>query len=276
MKTRPWDFFGFVEIGTDRMHHGFWKSHDPTHRDHQPGDRFQHAIRDYYRYVDSQIGTLLELIDEKTTVLVVSDHGAKKLDGCVCINEWLLERGYLVLKEKPASVTSFSKVEIDWSKTTAWGEGGYYARVFMNVKDREPHGIVPPERYEDVREELAAGLGGIPDDQGRPMDNRVHRPDRIYRRTRGVAPDLMVYFDDLRWRSVGSVGIGSNYTFENDIGPDDANHAEDGIFILRGPNVAPRGPLDGRRLIDLAPTILSRFGFPTPPDMQGRPLTSDD
>jgi predicted AlkP superfamily phosphohydrolase/phosphomutase len=275
MRTKPWDFCGFVEIGTDRMQHGFWKAHDPTHRKHEPGERFQHAIRDYYGYVDSLIGGILEDIDERTTVLVISDHGAKKLEGCICINDWLIERGYLVLRQRPTSITPLSRVEIDWTRTVAWGEGGYYARLFMNVQDREPHGVVPAARYEEVRDELATSLANMPDDTGRPMCTKVYRPNRIYRATRGVAPDLMVYFDDLNWRSNGFVGHGSVYTFDNDTGPDDANHAEDGIFIMRGPSIEPRGRLGQRCLVDLAPTILERFGYPVPADMQGRPLLQE-
>jgi predicted AlkP superfamily phosphohydrolase/phosphomutase len=275
MQAKPWDFFGFVEIGVDRMHHGFWKDHDPSHHKHEPGGRFRPAIRDYYRYVDGLIGGILEETDERTTVLVASDHGAKKMDGGICINEWLIERGYLVLKQRPTSLTPFARLDVDWTRTVAWGEGGYYGRVFMNVEGREPSGAMPAARYEAVRDELAEALGNIPDHRGRALDTKVFKPDRIYRATRNVAPDLMVYFDDLNWRSVGSVGHGSIYTFENDTGPDDANHAEDGIFILRGPGIPPRAEVSGRQLLDLAPTILERFGYPVPPDMQGKSLLDD-
>ena len=50
---------------------------------------------------------------------------------------------------------------------------------------------------------------------------------------RGVAPDLIVYFGGLYWRSVGTVGGGKIHTFENDTGPDGANHAENGLIIWR-------------------------------------------
>lgn len=270
--TRPWDFFGFVEIGVDRMHHGFWKDHDPRHRKHDPTSRFRPAIRDYYRYVDGLLGGLLELIDERTTVLVVSDHGAKRMEGGICLNEWLLDHGYLRLKQRPTSPTPIGKLPIDWDRTLAWGEGGYYGRVFMNVCGREPNGVVPAERYEAVRDELVASLASIPDETGRPLATQAFRPDRIYRATRGVAPDLMVYFDNLNWRSVGTVGMSGYHTFENDTGPDDANHAEQGIFILRGPGVEARGQLGERSMLDLAPTILERFGYPIPADMQGIPF----
>ncbi len=61
----------------------------------------------------------------------------------------------------------------------------------------------------------------------------VYRPEELYREVRGVAPDLIVYFGDLYWRSVGTVGGGKIHTFENDTGPDGANHAQNGMIIWR-------------------------------------------
>ncbi len=90
-----------VEIGVDRMHHGFWKDMDSAHRWHDPNSSFKDAIREYYHLIDREIGTLLPLFDEYTAVLVVSDHGGKKMDGGICINEWLIQEGYLVLSAPP-------------------------------------------------------------------------------------------------------------------------------------------------------------------------------
>jgi predicted AlkP superfamily phosphohydrolase/phosphomutase len=87
---------------------------------------------------------------------------------------------------------------------------------------------------------------------------------------RNIAPDLIVYFGDLSWRSVGSFGHGDIYTFENDTGPDDANHAENGMFILTHPQMKDKGRrVAARQLMDVAPTILNAFGLPIPTDMQG-------
>src|SRR4030095_15026232 len=81
LQDSQWDFFQFVEIGLDRIQHGFWKFHDPHHVLHQPGSPYADVIRDYYVYLDHEIGTLLELLDDETAILVVSDHGAQRLDG---------------------------------------------------------------------------------------------------------------------------------------------------------------------------------------------------
>src|SRR5208283_3856906 len=49
VETRKWDFFMFVEIGSDRMHHAFWKFFDPTHSKYVPGNPFENAILEYYK-----------------------------------------------------------------------------------------------------------------------------------------------------------------------------------------------------------------------------------
>src|SRR5205814_9829537 len=119
---------------------------------------------------------LLAFADDATAVLVVSDHGAKRMDGGICVNEWLIANGYLSLAEKPASPVPLSKAKVDWSRTKAWGEGGYYARVFLNVAGREPNGTVAPEDYEKVREELAAGLKTITDEKRQKIWNQDLHP----------------------------------------------------------------------------------------------------
>jgi len=274
----PWDFFMMVEMGVDRMHHGFWKDMDPLHRRHDPASPFKDAIRDYYRLIDAEVGTLLERFDDRTHVLVVSDHGARRMEGGICINEWLIREGYLVLAEEPdlsAGPVRFDALKVDWSRTTAWGEGGYYGRIFLNVHGREPRGTVAPGEFESVRDELARKLEAIGDEHGRPIGTRCFRPQELYRETRGVPPDLLVYFGDLAWRSVGSVGWDAIHVFENDTGPDDANHAQHGIFLYAHPTRDLGGVrLSGLHLLQIAPTVLQLLGQPVPFDMQ-RPAIAE-
>jgi predicted AlkP superfamily phosphohydrolase/phosphomutase len=275
LRAKPWDFFMMVEMGTDRVHHGFWKYMDPAHRKYEPGNPWEQVIADYYRFVDAQVGELLEEVPADASVLVVSDHGAKGMDGGICINEWLIEQGYLVLREYPSRPTPFAGLAVDWARTRAWSEGGYYARVFFNVKGREPQGVLDPAEYERFRDRLAAEIEAIPDERGRPIGTRCLRPRDLYRTLNGVAPDLFAYFGQLHWRSVGTVGLRTVHTFENDTGPDDANHAEEGIFILAGPGVPAGRRWDGGQLMDVAPTLLRRFGLDVPADMQGKPFPLD-
>ena len=273
LAKNDWDYFIMVEMGTDRIHHALWDNMDPNHRFYEAGNEFENAIHDYYKEVDQEIGELLKFADAGTDVFVVSDHGAKRMDGGICINEWLMANGYLSLQEKPASAVPLSKVKIDWTRTKAWGDGGYYARVFLNVAGREPEGTIAPQDYEKVRDDLIAGLKSIPDENGRDIGTQVYRPEELYKDVRGVAPDLIVYFGGLYWRSLGTVGGGKIHTFENDTGPDGANHAENGMIIWRrAGGVNGSRKLTGAKITDVAPTILEIFGLTVPADMEGKTL----
>ncbi|HEX2906839.1 MAG TPA: alkaline phosphatase family protein [Phototrophicaceae bacterium] len=272
LTTKPWDFFMAVNIGVDRIHHGFWRFHDPMHRLYEPGNPFQNAIRDYYKMVDRLVGELVELAGDDVTVLVVSDHGVTRMDGGICVNEWLWRNGWLALKTPPpdSQLLKFEDAEVDWSRTKAWASGGYYGRVFLNVADREPQGLIPRAHYEAVRDELAAALAAIPGPAGERLETQVFKPEAIYQQVNRIAPDLMVYFGGLHWRSVGSLGHGAHYTFENDTGPDDANHAVNGLFILTEPHQRGKGEVSGHQLMDIAPTLLNRLSLPVPPELQGQ------
>jgi predicted AlkP superfamily phosphohydrolase/phosphomutase len=286
MDHYDWDYFMWVEMGVDRVHHGLWSYMDPGHRRHEPGNKYQDKIKEYYKLIDTQLASMLSKIDDNTMVLVVSDHGGKKMDGGIAVNEWLWREGYLALEESPPEdqfdadgnrvLTPFTKVEINWEKTKAWGAGGYYGRVYLNVEGREPQGTVKRSEYEALRDELISRFQAIPDHNGQPMDTRVYKPQEVYHKVRNVAPDLIVYWDNLNWRSVGSYGHGGVHTFENDTGPDDCNHASNGLFILYDPRQpVTSAEIKGRQIMDVAPTILELMGVKAPADMQGQRLLGE-
>ena len=271
LQNKEWDFFMFVEIGVDRVHHAFWKFFDQSHHLYQAGNKFEGTIRDYYRYLDDKVGQILSTIDNDTAVLVVSDHGAKRMKGAFCVNEWLAEEGYLALTTKPGEKISLEKAEVDWAKTKAWGWGGYYARIFLNVEGREPQGIIKPEDYEMEREELTQRLEAVKGPSGENWDTKVFKPEEIYPQNNGDPPDLMVYFDDLYWRSAGTIGHNTLYLPENDTGPDDAVHAEDGVYILYDPRKKLGKELNAS-IFDIAPSILHLMGLEIPGDMRGQSI----
>jgi predicted AlkP superfamily phosphohydrolase/phosphomutase len=269
MTTHPWDFFMHVDMGVDRIHHGFWKFFDERHPLYEPGNPYENAIRDYYIHLDRQIGERLALLDKDTVVLVASDHGAQPMMGGICFNEWLKQEGYLVLEHQPDGIVPLEKCEVDWSRTRAWGSGGYYGRLFLNVKGREPEGVIEPGDYERVRDELIERIASITDPEGTPIGSVAYRPEEIYQEVNNIAPDLIVYMGNMSWRSVGSLGFNRIHTFENDTGPDDANHAQQGLYVYYDPGKQGRGRGPTRHLMDVAPTILEIMDVPVPPDMQG-------
>jgi predicted AlkP superfamily phosphohydrolase/phosphomutase len=261
IKDKPWDFFMLCDIAPDRLHHVFWQYYDPRHPLYEPGNKYEGIFQDYYRMLDREVASFLELVPDNAVTIVMSDHGARPMMGGLCFNDWLIAEGYLALEDPVSRPTPIKDVSIDWLKTIAWADGGYYGRLFLNVKGREPKGVVEPTNYEAVRDELIAKLEAAPGPDGEPLGTRVIKPQDVYPEVRGVAPDLIVYFGDLEWRSVGSVGNTSIYTYENDTGPDGANHDRDGVLIVTGAPGQPSGRVDGLNLVDVGPTILSLYGI---------------
>jgi predicted AlkP superfamily phosphohydrolase/phosphomutase len=269
-----WDLFAMHEIGPDRIHHAFWKYFDRAHPKYIEDSPFNSIADRYYALIDAEIGRLLESVPEDVLLWIASDHGSKAMDGCFCINEWLIRNGYLVLDgPRPPPGTPLDAVPVDWSRTRVWGAGGYYARIFFNVRGRETKGIVDSADLRALVHTLRAELGRLVRPDGQTLGVELLEPSRIYRQVRGDPPDLMAYFGNLGWRSAGTVGHDSLYLDENDTGPDDSVHSMDGFFILHD----PLDPRDGRRvpeqsILDVAPTLLKRLEMTVPTHMQGQPI----
>lgn len=269
-QLEKWDVFMIHEIATDRLHHAYWKYFDRSHPKYVPGNRFENVDVEYYTVLDESIGKLLRHVDENTYVLIVSDHGSMAMNGCFCVNDWLEQKGYLALKRPaPGPGTSLQKMEIDWHRTTAWGEGGYYARIFFNVRGREPQGVVPIGQLPDLRQQLAHDLAAVKTPTGEPMGPRILDPREIYQSVRGDAPDLIVYLGELKWRSAGTMGHPSLFIEENDSGPDDAVHSFDGVFMLHDPQHPVERTVPLLHIRDVMPTLLDLLGEHPPAHVQG-------
>jgi len=236
--SKKWDFFMMVEMGTDRMHHAFWAHHDQTHFKHNPNSPYKDSIFKYYRYVDKKIGELLTFLPKDVNILIVSDHGVQKMKGGIAINDWLINKGLLNLKQHPSTPTRIetliAKDMIDWSKTSCWAFGGYYGKLFINVKDRESFGLIRPDKLTSFKTRLEKEILDIREENGKIMDTKIYRPEKIYKELQNIPPDLMIYFGNLSWRVIGTVGNDNMWIHENDTGPDDANHSQYGIAISSG------------------------------------------
>ena len=195
IKTKEWDYFQFVDIGLDRVHHGFWKYHDPQHVLHEPDSPFK---RDHPRLLPAPRRTrsarCWSCLSDDTIVLVVSDHGAQRLDGGFCVNEWLVREGLLVLKSYPTEVTPFGKLDVDWEKTKVWSEGGLLCPRLLQREGARAAGRDRAGRIRAVprrRSRRSSRRRPTPREAaGHPrLQARADLP-----RVRNVAPDLIVHF----------------------------------------------------------------------------------
>ncbi len=268
-----WDFFALHEIGPDRIHHALWKFFDPSHPRYEDSPTLRGLAEEYYARLDEEIGQLVDAVDPEVRLLFVSDHGSQSMTGCFCINDWLVRQGYLVLHgDPPPAGTPLEQTDVDWSRSRAWGAGGYYARIFLNLRGREPQGVVPPDEAEGVLRHLVRKLGEVRTPGGQTLGVDARLPFNTYTVVRGDAPDLMLYFGNLRWRSAGTLGHRSEFLTENDTGPDDAVHSFEGIYAVTVPRGGATGPSPERSLLDIGPTVLRYYGLPERSDLAGRPI----
>ena len=139
-------------------------------------------------YLDEEIGEVLELLDDDTIVLVVSDHGAQRLDGGFCVNEWLVREGLLVLQSAPAGAhAAHARPE-----STGPHQGVERGRLLRpRVLQRRGPRAAGHRRAgastSAVRDEMHGRLERSVDDRGEPMGTLVFRPEELYQTVRNVA-----------------------------------------------------------------------------------------
>ena len=245
----------------------------PRHRLFEAGNPYREVVGDYYRLLDDKVGELLELLDEETVILVVSDHGAKPLDGGFCINEWLIRQGWLVLNGYPGEATPFGQLAS--TGTDPGLERGGLLRE--GLSERQGPGA--------PRNHRPGGLPLLPRRGGRQAGSHPGRPGPshghpgLQARTGlslgpqgGPRPHRPLRGTRLALHRIG--GPAALHLQENDTGPDGCNHAQHGAFILNAPGLSRRGQVQGAHLLDMAPTLLRLGGYDLPASMQGTALFS--
>ncbi len=177
----------------------------------------------------------------------------------------------------PQSLSSFGKVaeRIDWSKTRAYCPSAPGSGLWINVRGREPQGIVAPgAEFEQVVAELRSRLLAYRDPKtGEPVVTAVHRREEIYQGPHAEGgPDLLVETA----RTVCMVeGLGMRALMPAGRGPEErtGNHARDGILVVHGAEIQQGKALPLAAIEDVAPTVLYLMGLPIDADMDGRVLT---
>lgn len=256
IKTKEWDFLMCVLLGTDRMLHTFLSYYDKTHRKYEPSE-FESALPEFFAYLDRELGEVFSLLDRDTTIIISSDHGIKKVEGKINLNDWLIREGYLAIKKPISSPVRFDFSLIDWEKTKAYAIGSYQGRIYFNLKGRDEKGIVEKKQYETLQEELIGKLSEIPGDRGEKLDTKIFQPQEVFQGPyRDQAPDLMVYFDNLVWgvnNDIGNVGL---HSAEDTVGATDGGHSPEGIIIVSGKGVRKGKSLGKVPITDVASLIL--------------------
>ncbi|MFQ5578163.1 MAG: alkaline phosphatase family protein, partial [Anaerolineae bacterium] len=167
-----------------------------------------------------------------------------------------------------------SFLNVDWSRSKAYSFGRHTGPIYINLKGREPGGIVAPgEEYEAVRREIIALARDFRDPRtGRPIIGQILRREEVYNGPHfDEAPDLTLLPTQETDIFFGLADFGDNHIMAP-VYCYSGMHRDYGLLIMNGSGVKP-GAIEGAAIVDLAPTILWALGQPIPGDMDGVPLT---
>ncbi len=190
--------FLFYYFGNlDQVSHMMWRGIDPEHPAYDPevDGKFAGVIEEMYRNADEVVGYTLDHMDEGTTLIVMSDHGFSTLRRQFSINTWLKEAGYLAVRNPDMTNDPGMFVNVDWTRTRAYGVG--LNGMYINVRGREPNGIVDPTDREALMQEIAEKITRVIDPAtGEPAVGRAYRREEFFK-DRGeieVGPDIVIGF----------------------------------------------------------------------------------
>jgi predicted AlkP superfamily phosphohydrolase/phosphomutase len=249
--NEAWDLFIGVITSTDRLQHFFFDAVEAE------SHKYHSAFKDYYRRVDAFLGQVIERISDET-MMIMSDHGFTGIDRQVYLNRWLVDNGYLKLKENARSIEEIA----DGSRAFAMDPG----RVYINLKGKYPAGTVDIRDAQKLIEEIAQGISEI-SAEGKPIIKRVFRRDELFSGPRlELAPDLCVqpvYRYDLKG-AVNKTELMDREVFTGMHTQDDATfyiNVERGALRAEKPHIT-----------DVAPTVLDAMGLAKPASMDGRSM----
>jgi predicted AlkP superfamily phosphohydrolase/phosphomutase len=168
---------------------------------------------------------------------------------------------------------------IAWQKTRVYSLGAC-GNIFINLKGREPAGTVEAgSEYEALRDEVAARLAELRSPQGKPLVRQVLRREEVYHgRYLDLAPDLVVtwhdygYWGRARYDQITTELFETDFSWEFGTLPLSGTHRPDGILIACGGDVIPGQQIEGARLVDLMPSIMSYLQLPVPRTLDGEVL----
>jgi predicted AlkP superfamily phosphohydrolase/phosphomutase len=280
----------------DRLMHVHYKYIDPRceHFTRPEAGPIRERAWSFFDEMDAAMGDLIEWAGPEGHVLTMSDHGFGPKDKAVNVNRALHEWGLLgiagagaigqsaslrkiarrVKKVAPKSLWKKAKgaahSTINWSQTKAFSAPNPQQGIYVNLEEREPHGIVPPGDYDKVRDEIIERFSELVDtDDGKPVLDHIHkREDVINGPLAEGAPDLFPVCRDYSYELSDGLFSPSVLTDYRDL-PRGFHHM-DGIFGIAGPDARMQS---GARasLYDIAPTALHLAGLKIP-RMDGRVL----
>lgn len=286
-----------------------YPAYDPQH-----DAQFSDTILQAYQKMDALLGDLRSNFGDDANYLVISDHGGGPVHGIMYINRWLQEVGMLHLRRnlptrlklwlaktdligriyrvaaklglgkianlvsKPARnkvLNSFITFDdIDWSRTQAYARGAF-GQIFINLRGREPQGIVTPgKEYERVVAELITALEQLPHPQtGERLITNIHHKAEVFDGPHlEQAADIIFSIQDYLYQASVKMGLDSESILGASEYEDSGSHRLDGMLVMAGADIRAGETIADATVADILPTMLALSDLPVPDDLDGQPL----
>jgi predicted AlkP superfamily phosphohydrolase/phosphomutase len=264
----------FVFDTTDRIQHIYWRVKDTKHPAYNESYaiKYRNVIEDYYQRMDVILQKVLEFIDERTDIIILSDHGFSSFRRAVNLNSWLVRNGLMVLR-RPAVDNEGDPLfkNVIWEKTKAYAVG--FSSIYLNLRGREGRGIVNPGyEAEQLKKKIAHVLTQLRDPEtGGTVIRNVYSREELYSGPYvNEAPDLVVGFES-HYRASWQTAIGGvpPKILEDNQKKWSGDHIFDstcipGVFLINR-----KASVLHPKMIDIAPTILACLQIPKPDSMEG-------
>jgi predicted AlkP superfamily phosphohydrolase/phosphomutase len=322
MKSYPWDLFAVRFNSPDNVQHQFWRFMDERHPDYDPRspEPLKTAIYTIYEELDRVIGSIERILPEDCTMIIMSDHGAgPRTNKTIRLNEWLQSLGYLtseathrkhksyvyiamekilstllkrvppdlkqwLMKCSPSAIsktwTYFRFPDLGWSETKAFV--GETEGIRINLKGRYPNGIVEPDEYEVLRDQIIDAARKLRDpNTGERLFNHVARREDTF-----SGPYIHEFPDIITIPTKDQYNISTRlshrkgatsltYGFisrEEHWRKVSGSHRKEGVLIIHGGVVMRGAKIQDADITDVFPTALYLQGLPVPSNVDGKVL----
>jgi len=290
MEHYGWDIYYLHWHWPDTVAHETMRVIEPEGPGYDPAraPAYMDVIRRSYQIMDEMVGGFMELADKDTYIVVVADHG--------CTPDYRVADVFRLLAQKGLSVfsgDSFAVSALDLSRSRAYRNGA--CQITVNLKGRNPHGIVEPEDYEKVQEEIIDALQTWRDpDNGKLIICFAFkkRDAQLFGYWGERTGDVIYLFNHGYWwgdPTIAPIFAANPGATVVDAPPLSAHHGPNlptdrtsmtsnlATFIIRGPGIKAGYSRDPERrgfvrLMDVVPTLSHLLGFQPPQECEGTVL----
>ncbi len=184
-----WDLFIGVLTETDRLNHFLFDAAFDS------SNEYHNKFIEIYQMVEDFISFFYNKCDENTEFIILSDHGFTKIKQEFYINNWLKDKGYLLLNTK--NMFELDKISSD-SKAFALDP----TRIFIHLKDKYPKGTIDSSQKNKILNEIKNELLEI-EYNGEKIIKQVYFKDEIFEGTYADRSPDLVYITNPGFDSKG-------------------------------------------------------------------------